>query len=834
MDIRPIFQRRLPEGLEGLYDLALDLRWTGSQMTDQIWKMLDPEAWEITNNPYMILENVSRKRLEEVAQDEGFKAELDSILERKKVFLEEACWFGESCRHPSLKSVAYFSMEFGLSEALPIYSGGLGILAGDYLKTASDLGVPVAGVGLLYQQGYFRQILNSDGSQIEAFPYNDPTSLPVVPVKKEDGSWLRTKVELPGRDLILRVWQAKVGRVDLYLLDSNDPLNRPWDRGISANLYPTGEERSLVQQIALGIGGWNALEEMGIDPEICHLNEGHSAFAILARANSFSKKTNVPFSTALEATRPGNVFTTHTPVGLGGFDLSLVKQYLQRYVEGFGISLEEILEAFCILGDEHLVTANLAMRGSGYANGVSRLHGSVSREIFQHLFERWPRREVPVDHVTNGVHIPSWDSPKARNLWEGAIGKYHLSAPSGTPWDALSDIDDYDLWRFRREAKRSMIEYVRRRFARQAKEHNAPEEVVERASEVLDPEILTIGFARRFAAYKRPDLLIKDPDRLERILLDEERPTQLIVAGKAHPGDALGKRFVRMMAEFASRPEISGRVVFLEDYDIALARRLEPGVDLWINVPRRPMEACGTSGMKVLVNGGLNLSELDGWWAEAYSPEVGWCLGDGSVHDDPGWDAHEADQLYSLLVEEIVPSFYERDEDGVPRSWIKRVRASMSRLTPRFSCHRMMREYAEKAYLPGAEAYRRRAADGAKLASELVGWHRRLDESWKDLRFGNLKVEKIDDLWRFEVQVYFGRLDPEDVSVELYLDPLNDDAPTRSEMIRREAISGSGDGYLYSADVSATRPASDYTPRVVPSHPEAIVPMEESHILWQK
>lgn len=377
-----------------------------------------------------------------------------------------------------------------------------------------------------------------------------------------------------------------------------------------------------------------------------------------------------------------------------------------------------------------------------------------------------------------------------------------------------------------------MIEYVRHRFVRQAKEHNAPEEVVERASEVLDPEVLTIGFARRFAAYKRPTLLIHDPDRLENILLGEERPVQLIVAGKAHPGDDQGKAFIRMMAEFSSRPEISGRAVFLEDYDIALARRLEPGVDLWINVPRRPMEACGTSGMKVLVNGGLNLSELDGWWAEAYSPEVGWSLGDGRVHDDPAWDAHEADQLYSLLEREIVPSFYERDEDGILRSWIKQVRASMSELTPRFSCHRMMREYMEKAYLPGAEAYRRRAAKGAKLALELEGWHRRLDEGWKDLRFGERKVEMTGDSWKFEVQVYFGRV--EDVKVELYLDPLNGEAPTISKMIRIEAISGSGDGYIYSAEVSASRPAKDYTPRVVPNHPEALVPMEEFHILWQK
>jgi starch phosphorylase len=834
MNMRSIFQRPLPEGLEGLYDLALDMRWTGSQMTDRIWKMLDPDAWEITNNPYLILENVTEEKLLSAAEDENIKSELAFILKRKKSLEEETSWFDQNYKSQDMGTVAYFSMEFGLSEALPIYSGGLGILAGDLLKTASDMGVPMVGVGLLYQQGYFRQILNYDGSQVEAFPYNDPTSLPIVPAQKEDGSWLRTKVMLPGRDLILRVWKARVGRADLYLLDSNDPLNTPWDRGITATLYPAERERRLVQEIALGIGGWNALAELGIDVRICHLNEGHAAFLVLARAYDYMKKTGLKFSEALWATRPGNVFTTHTPVAAGfdNFPLPLVMQYLQRYTESYGASMNDLFRRFHIDYEKPLINARLAMRGCGYANGVSELHGRVSRQIFSPQYYRWPLTEVPVDSVTNGVHIPSWDSPLARELWEKVLQGYHLSAPAGSPWEDISKISDSELWQFRNESRRSMIEYIRHRLVRQVKEHNAPREAAEKAAQILDPETLTIGFARRFAGYKRPTLLINNPERMERILLNDERPVQLVVAGKAHPDDYQGKCMVRAMAQFASRPAISERVVFLEDYDIALARRLEPGIDLWINVPRRPMEACGTSGMKVLVNGGLNLSELDGWWAEAYSPQVGWALGDGRMHEDPSWDAQEADQLYRLLEEEIVPLFYDRDSDSIPRGWIAKVRASMSQLTPRFSSHRMVREYVEKAYLPGAAAYGRRTAEGAKLAAELDRWHREIDERWKDLQFGDLRVKKEGQSWLFEVEVHLGQMDPSHVQVQLYADPLSGGLPAIEIMQIGEG--GKDDMKMYHASVSAARPVGDFTPRIIPYHPEACVPREAVHILWYR
>ncbi len=574
--------------------------------------------------------------------------------------------------------IAYFSMVFGLSEALPIYSGGLGILAGDHLKTASDLGVPLIGLGLLYQQGYFHQVIANDGSQIEAFPYNDPSMLPVVPVRKKDGSRLRVKLRLPGRDLFLRVWKAQVGRVDLYLLDSNDPLNSPWDRATTANLYDPGEERRLIQEIVLGAGGWLALQAMDIDVDVCHINEGHASFLVLARAYSFMMKHKVPFSVALWATRAGNVFTTHTSVasGFDSFDKSLIDRYARWAAESVGITAEELLNLGRVNPEDEnssYVMALLAMRGCSHVNGVSRLHGEVSRRIFQPLFRRWPPAEVPIEHITNGVHVSSWESPATKKIWSRACGYENEDLTDVETILEISRLGDAELWSFRAEERKSLVDYVRRRFIRQLKEHGANAETIQKASNVLDPNALTIGFARRFASYKRPTLLLRDADRFARILKDLKRPVQFIVAGKAHPKDDEGKRMVREMAQFASRPDLFDKVVFLEDYDIALAQKLLSGVDLWINVPRRPMEASGTSGMKILANGGLNLSVLDGWWAEAYDPEVGWRLGDGRDYLGPQQDESDADQLYRLLEEQIIPEFYTHDSEGFPSAWIDRI-----------------------------------------------------------------------------------------------------------------------------------------------------------------
>lgn len=834
------FNRPLPPGLEGLTDLALDLRWTWSHSTDPLWEALDPEAWERTGNPYYILQSVSQARLEAVARDAAFQEELRQWRVHQEQYLRDPGWFGREHGQCALKGVAYFSMEFGLGEALPIYSGGLGILAGDVLKTASDLGVPVVGIGLLYQQGYFRQMLDPDGRQGEAFPYNDPVTLPVTPASNREGGWLRIHVELPGRTIVLRVWQARVGKVTLYLLDSNDPLNHPPDRGVTAHLYPAEQRSRLTQEIILGIGGWRVLDALGIHPDICHLNEGHAAFAVLARAFSYMRQTGHPFSVALRATRAGNVFTTHTPVE-AGFD-----RYAPELMRPYAAALADLTRAplgeLLALGrkdagnrDEPFNMAFLAMRGSGTVNGVSLLHGAVSREIFQPLFPNWPPWEVPISHVTNGIHVPSWDSPMADALWRGACGESPWLGNLEDVCASVEQVSDADLWSFRAAQRQALIRYARRRLVRQMQERGAAPDHIQQAEHVLNPNTLTLGFARRFVEYKRPTLLLQDPDRLAGMLCHQGRPVQLIVAGKAHPHDEEGKRLVHAITRFAARSDVWDRVVFLEDYDIALAQYLVAGIDVWLNTPRRPWEACGTSGMKVLANGGLNLSELDGWWAEAYAPDIGWALGDGLEHHEPGYDAVEATRLYEILERHVISEFYDRDHAGIPSAWLNRIRASMSRLTPQFSGNRMVQEYVETLYLPAMEALSRRLEQGAKVAVELEAWHGRLQEGWSGVRFGEVRVTRTGSAWHFEVHVYCGDLEPDQVRVELYADPLSArDLPTRLVMRRADAIPGAVHGYLYLADCLSTRPAHHFTPRVVPFHPEACVPLEESLILWKQ
>jgi glycogen phosphorylase len=840
MSSRP-FDRALPEELADLADLALDLRWMGSRLAGRIWERLDAETWERTKNPYILLLTTPQARLEEAARDEQLKGQLRDWVGRRKHSLESAGWFHSTHPDSSLKTVAYFSMEFGLSEALPIYSGGLGMLAGDHLKSASDLGVPLVGVGLLYQQGYFRQVLADDGRQLEAFPYNDPGSLPVSPVHDRDGSRVRVGLDLPGRTLLLRVWEARVGRVPLYLLDSNDPLNSPWDRAITANLYAAGRETRLLQELVLGVGGWRLLEQLGVDVQVCHLNEGHAAFAVMARAASFADRTGLPFLPALWATRAGNVFTTHTPVAAAfdQFEPDLLARYAQPFLERTRIPLEHVVA----LGrkdpsdrGEPFNMAHLAMRGCCHVNGVSRLHGRVSRGLFKDLYPAWPEAEIPVGHVTNGVHVPTWDSAAARRLWNTAFGA------ADHPWvDDLAEaaqrvarLGPAELWDFRAEARRGLIDYVRRRLARQYQEHGAPAATVERARRILDPNTLTLGFARRFTEYKRPTLLLRDPERLARLLTRADRPAQLIVAGKAHPNDEPGKAMVQALARFARREDVWDRVAFLEDYDMALSQVLAAGVDVWLNTPRRPMEACGTSGMKMLVNGGLNFSSSDGWWDEAFAPDVGWAVGDGREPAGPEGDARDALRVYEVLEAKIIPEFYDRDAGGMPQAWVARIRASMSRLTPRFSSDRMLREYVAKAYLPAAEAYRRRAVGGGELAAALHRWQTDVAAAWRDVCFGDLRVTPDGGHWLFEAAVSLGGLSPGLVRVQLYAEPTDGEAPAPVVMDLKGPVPGSVDGYYYTAKAPADRPARHYTPRIVPHHPDALVPLEDGHIRWRR
>jgi starch phosphorylase len=732
-------------------------------------------------------------------------------------------------------------MEFMLSEALPIYSGGLGNVAGDQLKAASNLGVPVIGVGLLYQQGYFRQVIDQNGAQQALYPYNDPGQLPVTPVRQPNGELLRLEIALPGYSVWVRAWEVKVGRAKLYLLDTNDAANVPMRRGITSELYGGGPELRLKQEMVLGIGGWRLLGTLGIKPDVCHLNEGHAAFALLERARSFMAETRQCFAVALAATRAGNLFTTHTavPAGFDLFSPVLMEQYLGRYAqEDLGLSLRDLLA----LGRQNPDDANepfnmayLAMRGSGAVNGVSRLHGRVSRHIFAPLFPRWPEGEVPVGHVTNGVHMPTWDSAAADSLWTEACGKGRWLGTSTTLEADLFRVSDEKLWELRTASRKSLVEYARERVGRQMTVAGAGPEAIARTQARLDPGVLTLGFARRFATYKRPNLLLHDPERLIRILKNSTRPVQLILAGKAHPADQAGQALIQEWTRFIRNNDARPPVVFLADYDMLLAERLVQGVDVWVNTPRRPWEACGTSGMKVLVNGGINLSELDGWWAEAYNPQVGWALGDGREHgDDPAWDAADAEALYERLEQEVIPEFYARNEKGMPTAWVARIRESMARLTPRFAASRAVCEYTEQHYLPATTACRERAANKGAMGRQVVDWQQSVERKWGSLRFGNLRIETNADHHMFEIEILLDEMDPNAVRVELYADGINGGDAVREEMKRAQPPPDASRRCVYHATVPAARPTNDYTVRALPQRTGVAVPLESDRILWQR
>ena len=772
-----------------------------------------------------------------LARSSDFIAELRRQLLAREQYLGEPTWFAKSST-AALGTIAYFSMEFGLSEALPIYSGGLGILSGDFLNTASDLGVPVAGVGLLYDRGYFRQVLNAAGEQLAFYPYNESRLMPVTPLRDESDQWLRITVELPWRPLHLLTWVVQVGRVTLYLLDSNDPLNSPADRGITSELYYGSPELRLQQEIALGIGGWRLLEKLNVDCKIWHLNEGHAAFAGLERIRSFMKRTGQRFPVALHCTRPGNIFTTHTPVGAAfdQFPVDLLRQYGRIYAEALGLEMEELLRLGRINQHEAAEPFNmayLALRCCGRVNAVSRLHAEVSRQLFRPLFPRWPQSEVPIGHVTNGVHVPTWDSAAADAVWTESCGKGRWLGTLETLEQGLSCASDEALWTVRAKGRAALIRHVRERVARQQATRGEGTSANPAAcAALLDHNTLTVGFARRFTGYKRPTLLLHDRKRLTRILTNAECPVQLLVAGKAHPLDLEGVQMVCEWAEYMRSPEVCGRAVFLEDYDMAMAAQLVQGVDLWINTPRRPWEACGTSGMKLLVNGGLNLSELDGWWAEAYSPEVGWAVGDGREHTEPEWDATEADALYSLLEREVIPVFYERDARGIPPGWVVKMRASMAQLTSRFSSNRMVREYTESYYLPAARELECRIASNGEAGMAIEEWRRRITERWATLHFGNLSVSQSDSGFTFDVQVYLGEIEPADVEVLVWADPVDGEAHAVTMMERAESLAGKLNGFIYRATIAADRPMAHYTPRIVPRKPGVNVPLEASQIIW--
>ncbi len=815
-----------------LKELALNLIWSWSHKGDELWKQLDLDLWIRTQNPWAILQKMSQDTLQKALSNSEFRTLLDELISRDRESESRITWFQETHPDSPLTSAVYFSMEYMLSEALPIYSGGLGNVAGDQLKAASDLGIPIVGIGLLYQQGYFRQVIDAEGNQIAFYPFNSPEQLPIRPLRASNGEWLKIEISFPGWAISLRTWEVRVGRRRLYLLDTNDIANYPPHRGINSELYGGSVEIRFQQELILGIGGWKLLDLLGITPEVCHLNEGHAAFAVLQRAKHFMNSTGLTFDEALTATRAGNLFTTHTavPAGFDRFPPEMVERYLGKYAENeLKISLQDLLALGRVNptdSEEPFNMAYLALRTSAKVNGVSKLHGHVSRSIFQDLFPRCPREEVPIDYVTNGVHVPSWHSATSNSVWVEHCGRERWLGTTEELEEKFKAVSDEMLWDMRNKERQNMIEYGRERIQRVWKARGAADEDIALAKNMFNTKALTMGFSRRFATYKRANMLLHDKERLLKILTNTEKPVQLVLSGKAHPADKPGQALIQEWMQFIHHPEVRPYIIFLPDYDMQMATGIVAGVDLWINTPRRPWEACGTSGMKVLANGGLNVSELDGWWAEAYCPEVGWALGDGKDRgDDPEWDAQEAEQLYDLLEKEIIPEFYNRNENDLPTAWITRVRESMARLTPHYSANRSVREYTEQCYIPAAKRYKERSSDKGAPAKKIVEWKHSIQEKWPKLKFEKVDVQSEGKEHRFEASMDLGGLDSQEILVELY-------AGAEGELpIVKLEMKGNGP---FKTSVANDRPADRFTVRATPRFPDVAVPLELPLILWQK
>jgi starch phosphorylase len=838
----------LPERLQALQKLAYNMWWCWNHEAVALFSRIDLDLFEaVEHSPVKLLGATDQARLEQLLRDDGFLAHMDRVDEQLNNYMTASTWYQETYGDASPCRIAYFSAEFGIHESIPVYSGGLGVLAGDHLKAASDLGIPLTGVGLMYREGYFRQYLNVDGWQQERYPENDFFNLPLLSETRPDGTPLLINVPFPGRDVWARIWRIQVGRVPLYLLDTNIGKNSAEDRAITAQLYGGDSDTRIRQEMVLGIGGIRALRAVGKEPTVCHMNEGHSAFLGVERIRALMEEHGLDFAAAREAVAAGNCFTTHTPVPAGNdiFAPHVVEHYFAGYLPPLQIDKNEFLglgrqnprdpnEPFCM--------TVLAIRLANRANGVSKLHGQVSRKMWRHLWPDLPDAEIPIAHVTNGVHTRSWLSAEMAQLYDRYLGIQWEERPSDhSIWKRVDHIPDAELWRTHERRRERLVAFARGRLKQQLRRRGAPPAEVARAEEVLDPEALTIGFARRFATYKRGTLIFRNLERLAAIINHKERPVQILFAGKAHPRDHGGKELIAEILHIARRPEFRRRVVFLEDYDINVARYLVQGIDVWLNNPRRPLEASGTSGMKVCCNGGLNLSVLDGWWVEGYAQDNGWAIGAGEEYTDlPYQDEIEGRAIYDLLEQEIVPQFYTRSSDGLPRGWLKLMKRAMGTVCPVFNTNRMVQEYVEKCYWPSAERYCTLTADGLKRARGLAQWRRGMARGWPQVRVEAVEAKGADPMHvggqlEVKARVTLGGLSPDDIEVQLFhgaVDSLGDIPAPRTVAMNHNG-SHEGSTWVYTGTIPCRASGQHgYSVRVLPRHPDLSNPFEPGLITW--
>ena len=842
----------LPERLTVLRELACNLYWCWNHEAIDLFRRMDPDLWESTrHNPVLMMGTIGQETLETLASDDGFLDHLKGVKEELAGYLKEPkTWFQKVHGESSNLMVAYFSAEFGITECLPIYSGGLGILAGDHLKSASDLGIPLVGIGLMYQHGYFRQYLNIDGYQQESYYDNDPFKMPVELMQDGKNGPLLVSVDFPGRKVYARIWKVQVGRVPLYLLDTNITENNSNDRAITYQLYGGDKEMRIQQEMLIGIGGVHALEALGIEPTVYHMNEGHAAFLGIERIRRIMERDKLTFAEARMAVRVGGVFTTHTPVpaGIDMFEPSLVERYFANYLDQLQLDKKSLLALGRRNPNNDLEPFNmvyLAFRLTSFYNGVSRLHSKVSRNMWQSGWPEVPVDNIPITYITNGVHIHSWISKDFSELFDRYLGQRWREDPTDSSvWKRVEQIPDEELWRTHERRRERLVAHARRRLKKQFSDRGASSQDIEVANEVLESNVLTIGFARRFATYKRAALLLKDPERLKTMLNDKERPVQFIFAGKAHPRDEEGKAIIRQIVHFSHDPEVRRRIVFLENYDMIVSRYMVEGVDVWLNNPRRPMEASGTSGMKVVPNGGLNLSTLDGWWCEGYEidQDVGWAIGKGEDYQDLALqDEVESNALYNLLENEVIPMFYNRGEDGLPRPWITKMKHSIGKLTPMFNTHRMVQEYTDRCYLQANSHSHNMSGDGYQRARALAVWREKIITGWKSIRIEKVEADvtreyPVGSDMAVTAQVRLGALEPNDVSVEVYYGPLNQQREiTEAASVVMEHKNAEADGlHTFVGSVHCTRSGQHgFSVRVLPNHPDMVHPYELRLILWQ-
>ena len=816
----------------------MNLRWSWDTRSRDLFRWVDPDGWESSGyDPVHLLAMVSRERLEALQQDPAFMEFMVEVYDDLTRYMATPRWFQR--RHSELRSVAYFSPEFGISEALPQYSGGLGVLAGDHLKAASGLGIPIVGVGLFYRQGYFRQTLNADGWQEERYATLDPHAMALTPLDAQ------VKLDMGGTTLVAQIWKAQVGRIPLYLLDTDIEENKDEIRAITDRLYSGGEEHRIQQEILLGMGGVKALEIVGEKPQVFHMNEGHAGFLALERIKKMMSEEGLSFREAIESVRSSAAFTTHTPVpaGIDLFSRDLMLKHFRGWAEECGVEFDELMSLGHEAGAEPDSPFNMAvmcLRVSGKANAVSKLHGQVSRHMFQNLWPGIPLEEIPITSITNGVHGRTWVTSGMAELYDRyVLPEWGEASPDR--WAHIDAARDDEIWRVKEHGREQLVAFIRKRLRDSAIAQGVSELDLDWCESVFDPRILTIGFARRFAEYKRATLLLSEPERLRALLLSPDRPIQLVFAGKAHPADDLGKQMIRQIVQFARDPSVRHRIAFIEDYDIAVARALYQGCDVWLNNPRRPLEACGTSGEKAALNGALNVSTLDGWWDEMFDGENGWAISSAETYEDLARrDEVEAASLFDLLERQIIPRFYERLETPVPRNWVRRIKASLASLGPEVGASRMVRDYVTEIYEPLGQTADQMTADGHKRAKELAGWKTHVTEAWPEVSVHSVESDvsaaSLGTSRQVRAVVSLGSLKRTDVEVQLvhgsvgHNDELND--TTISPMTLEGVDGDEGQCRYLGSFVCETAGRYGFAVRVVPAHEDLSTFAELSCITW--